>query len=423
MAEKRPPWREYLTDKSVAGAKPREGKADDVLWDVAVVGFGLRMQASKTAQLRGKPLLRKTWIVQKRLYYTFDESGKRTGAKWIKRRLGSYPNMGLGKARERAQEALGHVEAGDDPTIARNKQVQADSTTLGRVVEAYLAYQEQRRPKSHAWYRSRLSAPGVRALYRKPIRDISKRDIRTALNSVDARKHPVTANRNYGALRALFRWAISAEYLAESPVVGAWAPVEEDSRDRVLDPHELAAVWRAAELKNAGVFGPMVRMLILTGQRLREVSDMEWSELSGLDGPAPTWTIPGARAKNKSTHLVPLSPLAVRVLRSVPRVGDRYVFTVRGENPFSGFSKAKRKLIRDSHTANWRLHDLRRTVATGLQKLGFPIEVASAVLNHKGPTFTGVTAVYAKHTYAEEKRAALIAWAARVGEICEPILD
>jgi integrase len=155
-------------------------------------------------------------------------------------------------------------------------------------------------------------------------------------------------------------------------------------------------------------------MLILTGQRREEVAGMTWAELSD---DLAVWTIPASRAKNGKTHVVPLPEPAREILRNAHRLGD-YVFATR-ERPFSTWAAAKNALDKCSGVTDWRLHDLRRTVATGLQRLGVRLEVTEAVLNHTSGSRGGIVGVYQRHTWADEKRQALEAWAGRVMDIVE----
>ena len=186
---------------------------------------------------------------------------------------------------------------------------------------------------------------------------------------------------------------------------------KEVERDRVLTDRELAAVYRAAGEIGWG-FGAMVQLLALTGQRRNEVAGMQWDE---LDLRAKTWTIPKERAKNAEGHIVPLSPQAVAIIEALPRiVGSPYVFTTTGTSCISGFSKGKAELDAMVKLPAWRLHDLRRTVATGMAKLGVDLPVIERVLNHVSGSFAGIVGVYQKHKYQDEMRKALDAWAAHV---------
>jgi integrase len=190
------------------------------------------------------------------------------------------------------------------------------------------------------------------------------------------------------------------------------------SRDRVLSDDELAAVWRATD--GSGPYDAIIRMLILTGQRRDEVAAMTWNEISP---DLLTWTIPAIRAKNSEMHIVPLSPQAQGILGATTRFkwrrerGELEVVFPGRVGSFSGFSKAKAVLDEASGVKNWRVHDLRRTVATNLQKLGMRLEVTEAVLNHVSGSRAGIVGIYQRHSWANEKRAALAAWGVHVEAI------
>jgi integrase len=177
-------------------------------------------------------------------------------------------------------------------------------------------------------------------------------------------------------------------------------------------------------------------LLLLTGQRRSEVFGMRWEE---LDRKAATWTIPADRAKNAQAHVVPLSDLAVAEITAMltqpgkeapadwPKRG--LLFSTNNRTPASGISKAKLRLDAAAgeiaeeaglKLSEWRLHDLRRTVATGLQKLGVRLEVTEAVLNHISGSKAGIVGIYQRHDWADEKREALDLWARHVSGLIAP---
>jgi integrase len=187
-----------------------------------------------------------------------------------------------------------------------------------------------------------------------------------------------------------------------------------EARDRVLTDNELVAIWRAAEAADSKMFSSLVRLLILTGQRREEVAGIAWAELSP---DRQVWTVPASRAKNGKDHLVPLSAAARDLLPEeshADECGSGLVFPGQRGTPFNGWSKSKAQLDKDSGVTGWRIHDLRRTLATGLQRLGVRLEVTEAVLNHVSGSRAGIVGIYQRHEWASEKRAALDAWAEHV---------
>ena len=216
----------------------------------------------------------------------------------------------------------------------------------------------------------------------------------------------------YGA--ACYHWAMKRGSLAANPFHDLpLAPVAK--RERVLSDSELRSIWGATS--GPGPFNGIVRMLILTGQRRAEVAAMTWRELTD---DLLTWTIPSHRAKNGVAHVVALSAEAQAVLRAAPRLtgeADLVFASLRGA--FNGFSKAKAALDEASGVKEWRLHDIRRSFASGLQKLGVRLETTESVLNHISGSRAGIVGVYQRHTWADEKRTALHAWGAHVAAIVE----
>jgi len=212
------------------------------------------------------------------------------------------------------------------------------------------------------------------------------------------------AGRTLAYGRACYGWAMKRERLPGNPFANL--PTDDyrvASRDRVLTGEELSAIWRATG--DVGEpFGSIVRLLILTAQRESEVGGVAWAELSD---DLAMWMIPAARAKNGNDHLVPLAPAARELLTALSR-DHALVFPGNAGTGFQGWSKAKARLDERSGVTGWRLHDLRRTAATGLQRLGVRLEVTEAVLNHVAGTRAGIVGVYQRHNWMDEKRTALV---------------
>lgn len=178
------------------------------------------------------------------------------------------------------------------------------------------------------------------------------------------------------------------------------------SRERVLSDNEIATCWRTAAAEGFP-FSSFLQILILTGQRRGEVAGLRWSE---IDFGKCIWTIPAQRAKNGNSHTVPLAPVVVEILKSAPRfLNSDLVFTTTGKTAISGFDRLKRRLedVIGLDAEHWRLHDIRRTVATNMAIIGVQPHIIEAVLNHRSGIISGVAAVYNRHAYIDEKREAL----------------
>ena len=350
--------------------------------------------------------------------------------------LGPYPSIDLATARRRAQEALGDVAGGKDPAGAKKAARQAheaersaEDKRLDKVAASYVD-RYVKREVGAAWGKEieRLFRVEILPqLGHKHITAVAKSDILDLLDSIVDRGSPITANRAFATLRQLFNWAVDRDLLKVSPMPKS-APAPETARDRVLSDEEIGLAWRAFEAQG-WPFGQIGKLLLLTGARRDEIAGGTWSE---IDFEARTWTIPGSRTKNREPHEIPLSDTAIDVLTSLPRIAGKsgFVFTSAGRSPVSGFSKAKLAIDasvleilekdRGEDVAappHWTLHDLRRTVATNLQRLGVRLEVTEAVLNHTSGSRAGIVGVYQRYKYTAEKRQALDAWARRLDAI------
>jgi integrase len=203
---------------------------------------------------------------------------------------------------------------------------------------------------------------------------------------------PIMANRVHSIVRKLFNWCLEQEIIAVSACAGVKPPTEETSRDRVLTDDELKLVWLASD-KLGPPFGSIVQLLILTGQRRGEVANMEWGE---IDIEKRLWTLPRERVKNDRRHEVPLSPQAVTIIKGLPRISNRFVFSLNGTAPANSFGGNRNRLVAllpDAMPA-WVIHDLRRTVASGMAGLGVNLSVIEKVLNHVSGSFAGIVGVY-----------------------------
>jgi integrase len=213
----------------------------------------------------------------------------------------------------------------------------------------------------------------------------------------------------------MFKWLVARDALAFSPVTGVERLHKEEARTRILSDDELRAVWLACE--HEGALGQAIRMLILTGARRDECGQMSFQE---LDKDRQLWILPAGRTKNAREHAVPLSSQAWALIEARPRfAGCPFVFSTNGRRPVNNWGDVKRRISARAGIAaeSWRLHDLRRTAASGMQKLGVQVPVIERALNHVSGTFRGIIGVYQQHDYADEVRIALQKWADRVEEI------
>src|SRR5262249_39223023 len=257
----------------------------------------------------------------------------------------------------------------------------------------------------------------------RAVQDITKRDVLSLLDKQVAGGAPVIANRTLSALKTAFTWMVKRDILTLSPCDHIDAPSPESKAERDLSDAEIVALWRAAE----GIgypFGRMVQMLLLTGQRRDEVRGAVWAEFDLKTG---AWRLPRERTKNGRGHMVPLSGAALGLLNGLPRIKPGHLlFTVRGKVPVSNLTQLKRRLekamVKELRTANpdapepapWRLHDLRHTLKTWMQRTRVPLDVRNAVQNH----VTGsMDTLYGDYSWEPEKRAALEGWANHIAAL------
>lgn len=345
----------------------------------------------------------------------------------------------LAGARSVAREQLQIVAAGRDPASehAATKRASRDAATADRDLFGTAArtfIKRYAKPKNKSWRETArllglrpdddgeivtidggLADPKVWG--RRRVQEITRREIIDLLDRIVDRGSPVAANATLAALRKMFNWLVERGVLDASPATGVKPPARVRSRDRVLSDDELAAVWRAAR-STPYPFGPAFRLLILTGARREEINGLTRGEIDG-----DTIRLAGDRTKNGEPHAVPLSIEARRVLDAVPRIGKgSLLFTTTGKTPVSGWSKAKAMLDDAAGVHHWRIHDLRRTVATGLQRLGFRLEVIESILGHIGGSRAGIVGVYQRHAFEPEKREALEAWGRYVALLGRPYI-
>jgi integrase len=230
-----------------------------------------------------------------------------------------------------------------------------------------------------------------------------------------ARRKPASesmARSMHSALSKLFNWSLEKRRVSHNPLDVLKRPSPPKARDRVLSEPEIVAFWQATE-QMGKPFAAVLKLLLLTGARLREVAEMELAELSA-DG--ALWTIDGARVKNHLTHVVPLPPLAREIIAGVERLDDcKFAFSTNQRTPIAGFSGAKRGMdALMEGVPPWRLHDLRRTAATHMGELGIPPHIIELVLNHISGAKAGVAGIYNRSVQMPERRAALEKWADHV---------
>jgi integrase len=393
-----------FTEDRIADLECPTGRRDKLFFESgkgAQKGLGVRV----TARGRKGSLEGKTFLAQ----YTLN-GGKRRVA------LGSCSAVTLADARKATAVIMGAVAHGRNPAAERKAaalNAKREALTLATMIDQWeKLHLAGRRPNY-----SVAAAGALRRSFAKyldaPAADLDRAAVVRVLDDLakDDKAPMAGATARYGS--ALFGWAIRRGTVSVNPFERV--PVAPTvRRDRVLSDDEIRAIWTATE--GPGAFNAIVRALLLTGQRREEVSGLALAEIDhGLSG----WTLPGSRSKNGKPHVIPLSAQMQTLLSAQPRF-ERSDLVFPGESSvFSGWSKSKARLDQRSGVSEWTLHDVRRTVATGLQKLGVRLEVTEAVLNHVSGSRAGVVGLYQRHDWADEKRAALNAWGAHVAALVE----
>lgn len=422
-----------LTEIAVQKFKAPPGDRTDY-FDASLPGFALRVAGSTDRAPAG----RKTWT----LFYRFGGAQRRLTLE------PPYPALSLADARRKAGDALAMLAEGKDPGAAKAK-LKADSArapdTVANVVEIFMRRHlegKKHAPRYIEETRRNFRNHVLPRWAERDINTISRRDVIELLDAVmdkgsvltgdDGKRRrvpggPIAANRVLAGVRTLFNFALRRGIIESTPVALVERPGAETTRARTLDATELREIW--PRLVALGYpFGPFLQLVILTGQRREEVAGMRWTN---IDLSAGTWTLAAEATKAGRSHVVPLSGLALQLLEVMPRkMGpaggalrpSAYVFTTTGSASISGFSAVMKRLRGAGEDGAgslppWTIHDLRRTVATEMGRLGISRFIIGKVLNHADRSVTGI---YDRHAYVEEKRHAMEAWAQYLESLTRP---
>jgi integrase len=408
-----------ITKAAVDSRKPkvRENgtRTEAYLWDSELKGFGCK----------ATPSGRKVYLFQYRL-------GGRAG-KTQRVTIGAHgATLTADQARRKAAALISRIRNDEDPAQERReKRSKLLTGTFDSACERYLTMNGNGNATWGETIRL-LQRDAMPVFGKKPIESITKREITALIDDV-AQRSPSVAHALFAALRPMFRWAFERGIVEHNPIFGLKAPPAPKKRKRVLSLEEIRAFWRAAE-KLGWPFGPVLHLLLLTGQRRDEVAGMRWSEIDFITG---VWRFPGhhillsgreRRTKNTEDHEVDLSAQAFAILNGCPRESsvDGYVFTTNGKTQVSGFSKIKNRLdakmghFLETDLTPWRIHDLRRTAATHMgDQLDIDQGVIERCLNHISGTQGGLIGTYQRQHYREKRRNAFHAW----GEFVDQLLE
>jgi integrase len=388
-----------LTAIAVQAAKPASKRRE--IPDAGAVGLYLVVQPSGV----------KSWAHR---YRRNGRTGKIT--------LGNASELSLAAARRLVAEQRHQIEQGVDPAAQRraahvaaveaSERQDSDSveTLAALFIERYAKKRQRTWAQTEDMFR-RLVLPKWRG---RTVHEIRRRDVIALVEKI-ADDRPYMANRTLGVLSKFFNWLVARDIIEASPASGIERPGEEVARDRVLSDDELVQLWQAAGDPAERPFGPFVKVALLTGQRRGEVAGMQWSEI----GDDRIWRLPGSRTKNGRPHQVPLPGMVWDLIQAQPRFASSdLVLTINGKRPITGFGRAKRRLsTKAGINADFRLHDLRRSAASGMQRLGIRAEVIERCLNHISGVYRGVSGTYQRDPLIEETRSALQRWANHIEQL------
>ena len=376
-----------LTDMTVATAKATAAGRTEI-WDAAIPGFGLRV--SKAG--------RKSWV----LMYRIDGRKRRLT-------LGTFPALSLAAARDAARLALLDVSRGNDPAVQRAATRGDRQRNFAALAEEYLDRYARRHKRSWRQDERLLTVEVLPAWGGRATESITRQDVIRLIEAVADRGAPVLANRILALVRKLFNWAVEKDLAIASPAVNVKPPARESRRDRVLSDSEIGRLWRCWDTIGYP-FGPWFKLLLATGQRRQAASAMRWSDITPMDG---VWTVPAEQSRTGRPHAVPMSALAAEILMNLPRSNSVYVFPARDDpgRPISGHARARQMAIARSGVADWRLHDLRRTAAHAMTRLGVSPTVLSDLLDLAQPPLLGIPVMPPAGADLTAKRQAMEAWA------------
>ena len=379
--------------KSVIDDLPVLSK-DTVYWDAGLPGFGVKVT----------PKGRKVFIVMYRL------AG--AGSRLRKYTIGPYGRITLPMARAQAQKIFAARLDGRDPAEEKKQSrrrlvVDRIDDLIERFIQEHVSRVGTSKRLTNLLRRDVIPYWGT-----KSIHEIKKRDV-SDLVSLIAQRNAHASHRLLKTLKTFFKWCVGRAVIDFSPTEGLSVRLSGNQPRSCAKDQELAAIILGAR-QMPQPYGGIVEFLALTGQRREEVAQLKRDE---LDGKARTWTIPGARTKNKKAHIVHLCESAWRVVATTPE-GDLVFGTSRGKR-FQAFGKGKSALDKLSGVTRWRLHDLRRTIVSGMARLRVPPHVADKILNHQAGTISGVAAVYQRHDFLAERKEALDRWGAHVEHIIQ----
>jgi integrase len=378
-----------LSRRNIATLVLPPGKTEYTEWDDDIGGFGIRLRDTGS----------RSWVFQ------YDNAAGRTK----RLTLGAVSALDPAKARATASELHAKVRLGEDVAAVKAQSQARAAETFGVAIKPYLQWQRDRVRLSSLRHLERHLLINLKALHHLPINQVDRRAIAAQLARMTG--SPVQANRTRSTLTSFLNWAMR-EGLVDSNAALATNKYAERARDRVLTNAELRSLWLALP---EGDFGDILKILILTGAREREISDLHWDEITFEKG---IIELPPHRVKNRRKHVIPISG-AVRTILERRKQNSDFVFGTSGSSGFSGWSRCKERLDKAINIPAWTIHDLRRVASTSMNEIGIEPHIVEAILGHVSGTRGGIAGRYNHALYENQKATALSRWAEHVAAIVE----
>ena len=407
----------HLTDKEIKTltTDPKEpNKRLEFFDDHKIENGKLKASGVKGLLLRVAPSGRKTFYYR----YRYAEKSRRY-------KLGTYPTLSLADARDKVREYSQKVAEGIDPAEEKKARINKERVTLGQYIERFKRGYIKRKLKSSTQntYSARLNKVKSDKVFSSTnISDVTRAMVKEFLDN-EAINYPTNANRLHSILSKMFNEAKEDGLIKENPIKGLKKSAKENSRDVRYTDDDIKAIWGALDSEHKSMSG-LIKMLLITGQRLGETSRMKWTDVNIDDA---VWTIPKSETKSDRTHVVPLSKMALNVLKDMQTINgaSEWVFASIQDpvKPLSHFKTATDRIRSATKLSDFRFHDLRHIVATNMiDKLGIEFIHVGKVLNHKGLSgASAITSRYINSEFTDQKRDALDAWSNDLTRIVSPL--
>jgi len=400
---------EHLSDRKIK-TLPDPKKRKEYYDDHLIENGALKKKGVKGLALRVTPNGSKSFVYR----YWYNGKTKRYT-------IGSYPDWSLTDAREKARELSKVVDSGKDPAFQKQVEKNREPITLSEYIEQFRNDYMKRKLKASTQktYESRLNKVQADKISKLALKEIKRTDIRTFLKG-EAKQYPTNANRLHSILSKVFNEAINDEVITKNPIKGMGKISKEKERDIHYTDENIKDIWSAI-CEEWEPMQSLLKMLMITGQRLGETSNMKWDDIHNN-----VWRIPKADTKNETAHEVPLPKMALNILKKLQPINgaSEYVFASQRDKskPLSHFGNVIDRIREVTMLNDFRIHDLRHIVATKMIELGIEFITVGKVLNHKGLSANNaITSRYINTDMTKQKTRAIEIYAGHLTELVSPL--